>query len=501
MHRYPAGSYFQTHSPAGKRITVMGLGLNGGGEEAVRFFLKRGAFVTATDLKSEAELAKTVRALTDDPALDAARLRFALGGHELADFADADAVIKNPAVKYEGNRFLAAARTVESDLSAFLALSASPIVAVTGSKGKSTTASAIHYGLCRAGFTAFLGGNIATSPLSFLEQTTARTPVVLELSSWQLADLAGRGILRPRVAVITPIMRDHQNWYGSMKSYVADKKVIYAGQDASAWTICAARDLWGDEFAAETPARALRYGAAPLPAGSFGAWLEPDGTGMIRLPDMREPAVAVDALLVHGRHNWLNVLNAALALAALGVPPETCRTVFAEWRGIPHRLEYFREWQPETGYAVRFYNDTTATVPEAAAAAVQAFGKLVHLIAGGTDKSLDFAPLADALKTPDAAFPAASICLLAGSGTDKLIPLLDERGVAYEGPYDSLEGLLRALRTRLLRRLSAARENGETDAQEIVVFSPGATSFGMFQNEFDRGERFEKAVAEIFRER
>ena len=199
-----------------KHITIMGLGLNGGGEAAARFFLQHGAFVIVTDMKSEEQLAPTIERLNGDESLDHSRLTYHLGGHDLADFENADCVIKNPGVKDEGNKYLAAAKAIETDLSIFLRFTDCPIIAVTGSKGISSTVSAIYYGLQQAGFTAFLGGNITVSPLTFFDQVSSDTPVVIEFSSWQLADLRGRGVLKPHIAVITKIVPDHQNWYGRL---------------------------------------------------------------------------------------------------------------------------------------------------------------------------------------------------------------------------------------------------------------------------------------------
>lgn len=204
----------------GLSVTVMGLGLNGGGLASARFFAEHGAKeVIVTDMKIEADLAPSVTELRRYP-----NIRFALGGHWVEDFNRVDVVIKNPGVKLEGNPYLAAARCIETDLSIFLRLSLSKILAVTGSKGKSSTVSALYYGLRQCGIQAFLGGNITVSPLTFLTETRADTPVVLELSSWQLGDLVQCPQLKPKIALITSIMPDHQNWYGSMERYVADKK-------------------------------------------------------------------------------------------------------------------------------------------------------------------------------------------------------------------------------------------------------------------------------------
>lgn len=452
----------------GLKVTVMGLGLNGGGLASARFFASRGALVTVTDGKDEKELAPSVEALSG-----LRNIRLVLGRHEEADFSGADLVIKNPGVKLQGNRYLDLARSIETDVSSFLRLSSAPLLAVTGSKGKSSTVSALHYGLVELGYPAFLGGNITVSPLTFLHETGRDTPVVLELSSWQLADLRGRGLLKPRVAILTPIMPDHQNWYGGMEPYVADKKLIYADMGSDSHLICNRDDEWGPVFARETAAASHWYSSKPLPPSEAGAWLERDGTGLMRRAPDSEPAVILPRQLsVPGSHMRQNLLNAAQAMVLFGADPAKTAEALSSFAGIKHRLEFFHE---ESG--ARWYNDSAATIPEAVAAALDSFEAPVVLLTGGTDKNLDFAPLAEVAHRAD------RILLLAGTGTDKLMPLLRERGIAFDGPYGSLDQLVNAAR--------AASKPGN-----VVLFSPGATSFGMFKNEFDRGDKFRAAVTE-----
>ena len=501
-HVYPRGCFFSSlEDIKGKKITVMGLGLNGGGEASVRFFLSHGACVTVTDMKSREELLPTVEALEKDKSLDHTRLRYVLGEHRLEDFSEADCVIKNPGVRFEGNKFLEAAKAVETDLSIFLNFTKAPVIAVTGSKGKSSTVSAIHYGLCQSGFKAFLGGNITVSPLTFLEETNENTPVVLELSSWQLRDLRGRGVLKPHIALITKIVPDHQNFYGDMDSYVADKCLIFADQTAGDYTILDAETDgyqkessspdksckgWGDFFASKTKATVLRYGTQSLAEGSFGVYKD-----CVRLPEGGEEKI-LGSLLVPGRHNRINVLNAALVLRLMGVNGEKIQTIMGSWKGIPHRLERFHEWKNNKGTEFVFFNDSCATVPEASAAASQSFEKPVILLAGGTDKELDFVPLARTLNGEcGTQFKPRATYLLSGSGTDKLLPLLEERKVPYEGPFDSLGVLLAILKDNI-------EDCSESDSPVPVVFSPGATSFGMFKNEFDRGNQFKELTVKHF---
>ena len=471
---------------AGLSVTIMGLGLNGGGLASARFFAEHGTKeVIVTDMKTEEELAPSVAELRHYP-----NVRFALGGHNIEDFRTADMVIKNPGVKSEGNQYLAAAHCIETDISIFLQLSSAPVLAVTGSKGKSSTVSALYYGLQQCGIPAFLGGNITVSPLTFLTETNSDTPVVLELSSWQLGDLAHCPQLKPKIAIITHIMPDHQNWYGSMERYVADKKIIYRNQDKTDYTVCNYDDGWGKTFAQETAGQVFWYSAHPLPTHLVGAWIAPDGSTWMRLTPGDDRLLLPPRIAVPGAALKQNVMAASLALALYGVNPEKIPAVMQNYGGIPHRLEFFYETDQ-----FKFYNDSAATIPEAAAAAVNSFEKPIILITGGTDKKLDFTALAPELKKAKALF------LLAGTGTDKLIPLLQAQHTPYFGPFQDLSTLLEAVHRECEhtpQSNNTVPQNSHTTTQEIVVFSPGATSFGMFKNEFDRGLRFKEAVRQYW---
>ncbi|MGL4982402.1 MAG: UDP-N-acetylmuramoyl-L-alanine--D-glutamate ligase [Treponemataceae bacterium] len=474
---------------SGKKITLMGLGLNGGGLATLRFFLHHGAIVLITDMKNASDLQSTLDQIKTDTSLDQSRIFYRLGEHIIEDFVSCDVVIKNPGVKFEGNPYLQAAVEnnipIETDISLFLRFTKSPIIAITGSKGKSSSASAIHYGLQQAGCKSFLGGNITVSPLTFLDETTEATPVVLELSSWQLSDLRGRKILKPKIAILTTIIPDHQNWYGNMENYVADKKLIYADQAPQDITICKYHDEWGDVFASQTKATVYRYATRDIfdkKNAVFGGFLDEDRNGFIYDPatDKKNFVLGSD-LLVQGEHMRENLLVAALVMHALGIESEKIAPILAKFSGIQHRLEYFHEYTNAYGAAYRFYNDSAATVPEACVAAINAFKKPI-LICGGTDKNLDFTPFEKEFSQPQ------KIYLLAGSATDKILKVLKNQHFSSFIVFDSLENLLQALK----KDLNELTENAN------IIFSPGATSFGMFQNEFDRGNQFKRLVLEIF---
>jgi len=496
---------------AGMKVTVMGLGLNGGGLESARYLALHGAECTVTDMKDEKALFPSIEKL-ESLSEPHPPFHYVLGRHEIEDFSGADMVIKNPGVRPD-SPYLAAANRIETDISLFLAASPARLTAVTGSKGKSGTASAVHWVLSKAALhndktilagKAFLGGNITISPLSFLDELNEADDVVLELSSWQLGDLKNRicpaawkdrdgsqPLLKPRAAILSAIMADHMDRYGSMEAYVNDKRIVYQGQNGKDVTIASADDSWGRSFLSESPGRTLPYSSQPFsPDGAVtgrigGGWIDPQsGAGMVSIEG--NPVEAVPSqLLVPGRHQKKNFLAAALALLDLGIPIETVRQGLASFPGIEHRLEFFREID-----GIRFYNDTSATIPEAAAAAIEAFAgdekqQTLVLVVGGNDKNLDFSPL---VRSAAARKDPLRIILLAGTGSDKLGPLLKEAGLSFHGPFDNMDT---AARIALESALAMPH------VKRTVILSPGCTSFGLFKNEFDRGRQWKEAVCRL----
>jgi UDP-N-acetylmuramoylalanine--D-glutamate ligase len=459
---------------SGARVTIMGLGIHGGGLASALFFSRRGARVTVTDLRSETVLRPAMDQLREFP------VRYILEKHEEEDFSRADLVIKNPAVP-PASPFLQLAREngvpIETDLSVFFSLSRNPVIAVTGSKGKSTTASAIAFGLARVHPGARLGGNITVSPLSFLDELEAGAPVVLEMSSWQLGDLKGRGILSPAISAFTTILPDHLDRYPGMTEYVADKKAIFQEQEPGQKAVFNLDDPWQAGFPAETRARPYFFSARQLPPGRNGAWHDGQ-TGVARITAGGPPEVILSSAMIPGAHNRQNLLCAGLVLLLYGVPAEGVRDSLALFPGVEHRLEMFLSWK-----GVRFYNDSAATIPQATVAALRAAPGPVVLITGGTDKNIDFSPLTEAVRIPRA------IVLLAGTGTEKIRRILRDAQVPADGPYDSLGDAV-------TRAISRAVEIGSPDGVSIL-FSPACTSFGMFLNEFDRGRKFKEIAAAL----
>ncbi len=455
------------------RVTVMGLGLHGGGLASALFFARHGARVTVTDNRDDPQVFASIL-----PRLEQAGVRTVLGRHDRRDFIQTDLIVKNPAVPASSSFLQTAAehgRRIETDLSVFLQLCSNPLIAVTGSKGKSTSASAIHHALLTGYPHARLGGNITVSPLSFLDEIAPGAPVVLELSSWQLADIRGRGLLAPVVSVVTVILPDHQDRYESMDSYVADKKTIFSTQNPEQYALFNHQDPLQSGFQNETRAQVRYFSAAPLPPGMEGAYLLDRGA-VIRQRTQgktREISLALDPLIPPGAHNRLNLLAAALACRCYGMPAARIAPALRSFPGIEHRLELAGEI-----HGVRYYNDSAATIPQATAAALESLPPPLHLIAGGTDKQLDFHSLLESIHR------AKRIFLLRGSATDKMRALFDQHSIAYEGPFDTLE--------ETVHQAARGARPGTS-----VLFSPGCASFELFLNEFDRGRTFKRLVAQL----
>lgn len=488
---------------AGLRVTVQGLGLHGGGVATARYLARHGALVTATDLRSETVLAPSIQSLEGLP------IRFVLGCHEDRDFSAADLVIKNPAVRRD-NPYLAMARNIHTDISLFLGFYTGPVLGITGSKGKSSTASALHHGLRQIIPGTRLGGNITVSPLAFLDEILGDShtpghapapgapvqslpPVVLELSSFQLGDLPLSSTLFTGLfSGITNIHRDHQDYYGAMEPYVADKELIYQHQPRSARGVFFTSQDWGRSFARRAIARgagdvwAVRENAnssdgqdSPDTAFSGSFYLADRGGrelwGMCH-PRNRAPfAVFSENRRVAGAQQGLNLLFAAAGMEKFGVDPGQILQALDSYPGIEHRMEFCGQV-----HGVDCYNDSAATIPEAVLSAVQSLAAPVHLVTGGTDKNLDFS-----LFSRIGALPA-TISVLDGSAAPGITRALREAGHPYSGPHPDLKSAVTAA-------LDNARQG------EVLIFSPGCASFGMFLNEFDRGRRFKALIADLAR--
>ncbi len=455
-----------------KRITVMGLGLNMGGVGTVQFLADMGAKeIIVTDLKTETELAPSLAKLRHIQII-----RYALGGHQERDFIETDLVIKSPGLPWT-NQFIRIAEEhgipVTLDAGIFFDLCSAPIIGVTGTKGKTTTASLIAHLLEVAGKRVVRVGIGQTSVLGELKKVQEGSVVVFELSSWRLSVLS-RIQKSPLLAVVTNIYPDHLNYYASMDQYIDDKKNIFRFQSTGA-AVLNADNAWTQAMADEAPAGVIWFSKADQ-AAADGFTLVGDRIIEARSGHQEEVAVLTGISLV-GEHSHMNILAAVATSRAFGVASERIQEGLLSFQGVPHRLEFVGEKR-----GVRFYNDSAATIPEATIAALKSFSSPVYLIVGGSDKRLDFRQLAEVLLEQ-----VKGVVFLRGTGTDSLLAEIRHRlmdqGVSIP-EFTVVESMGKAIELSV--------RNAE--AGDIVLLSPGAASFGLFQNEFDRGDQFRDQV-------
>lgn len=447
----------------GKRVLVMGLGLQGSGMAAARYAVQQGAIVRVTDMKAPEVLAPSVEALAGLP------IEFVLGTHRDEDFLWAEMVIRNPGVPLT-SPYLRLARehgaSIEMEIGLFFLACPGRIIGITGTRGKTTTTTLIYNILRDSGVHVVLGGNVAgVETLSLLSQITPETLVVLELSSWQLEGLAPHAI-SPSVAVMTNIYPDHLNTYNGMEDYAAAKANIFRFQHTNDIAIFNYDNPWTRLFGEEAVARTWFTSIAR--GGSFAR----GSTELAPFSFTHTP--------LRGSHNRENILLATTTARLLGVSDTIIASAVERFSGVAHRLE-----EVAMMHGVRYVNDSASTTPVAGRVAVEAFDEPIVLLAGGNTKHL---PLED---WPDAIVQRCrDVVLLAGSGTDELLPALQDAaskqgvGNPVRGVYDNFSAAMDA---------AAAL----TRPGDVLLFSPGFTSFGMFLNEFDRGDTFVASVRKL----
>jgi UDP-N-acetylmuramoylalanine--D-glutamate ligase len=429
---------------AGKRITLMGLGLLGRGVGDAEFLARSGAQVLVTDKKSEAELAPSVEALKKY-----SNITFKLGGHDMKDFTTCDMVVKAAGVRLDSPEIAAACAAgvpvmMSTALFAKYARDAgATIVGVTGTRGKSSVTHMIFHTLKTAGRPTILGGNVRNiSTLAMLPDVHEGDIAVLELDSWQLQGF-GELQLSPQIALFTNLMSDHQDYYKNVDEYFADKANIFNYQRE------------GDSlFVGEGVLRRVKA-------------MKPAATLHVPSPIPNEWS-----LQVVGEHNRENAAFAAAALSVLGLSQEEIKTGLASFVPVEGRLQFVREVN-----GMKIYNDNNATTPEATVAALKALGKNITLIAGGSEKGLPLDELVAEIKKD-----VSQVILLTHEkykGSERLAEIFKREEVAFLGA-DSIENALRAA-------LSLA--HGGT-----ILFSPAFASFGMFKNEYERNDEFLRLV-------
>ncbi len=450
----------------GRAITVMGLGLQGGGVEVARWLARRGARVTVTDLRPESELCESIEALRGE------RVSYALAGHRVDDFSRADLVVANPAVA-PSSPFLAAAREagvpVTTETALFLDACPARLVLVTGTQGKSSTCHLAWSLLREAGFAAVLGGNIGRSLLGELESLTADHVVVLELSSYQLealpaADLLG-GLRTAAIGVVN-VLPDHLERHGTIEAYEGAKRRILELAGPDTWVVLSGEDprvaRWRPERGRVVRLQTSRPSALGLNlcAGRFRL----DTQELGRVDDLRLPGP-------FQRDNTLCALG--LALAA-GAAPEKLARAIPHLSGLEHRLQ---DLGLVRGH--RVWDNGVSTTPDSTLSAVLALGGPLALLIGGQMKRLPLSELVAAARGR-----ARRVIAFGASG-----PALASEFEAADVPAETVADVPAAV----------AHAFAAMGRDEALLFSPACASFDAYRNFRDRARDFRAALAQAAR--
>ncbi|MBI3888827.1 UDP-N-acetylmuramoyl-L-alanine--D-glutamate ligase [Candidatus Nomurabacteria bacterium] len=435
-----------------KKITIMGLGLLGRGIGDAVFLAECGAKLTITDLKTNEQLKESLNKLKKFK-----NIKYVLGEHRLEDFQNCDMVLKAAGVPFDSIYISEAKKhkiPIEMDVSLFAKCAPEiKIIGITGTRGKSMTTALIYEILKQneksLGRKVYLGGNVrglATLPL--LKKVKKGDILVCELDSWQLQGF-GEAKISPHISVFTSFMPDHMNYYkNSLGDYFADKANIFKYQKK--------RDVL-----------IIRSGVKKLIPKNLKS----------KLIMANSKNVSNFKFIVPGEFQRENLACAVEVGKLFKIPAEKIRKAVENFKGLEGRLQYIK-----TVKGVKIYNDNNATTPEATMAGIEALrqdlsGKNIILICGGADKKLDLAGF-----VKDVNKYCKAVVMIPGTGTDKLITNYKLR-IMNEKAKDLKDAVKTAL--------------GLASREDIILFSLAFASFGMFQNEYDRGDQFMKIIKSL----
>lgn len=438
-----------------KKVTVMGIHPEGRGVQDAEFLAICGANVVATDMKEESDLKESVLKLKKYK-----NISLVLGKHRIEDFQNKDLIIRAAGAPLD-SVYLKEARKnkieIKTDETLFLKLAPKiTVVGVTGTRGKSTVTHLIYFILKNAKRRVFIAGNVrGQAALPLLKDVKEGDIVVMELDSWKLQGF-GDAKISPNIAVFTTFYKDHMNYYkGNMRKYFSDKANIFRYQKK------------GDTLIAGKSAKE-----------AIKKYYKGKISGSVKEIGIKDfPKTWKTNLL--GEHNKENIAFAVSACRELGVSESDIKKGVEKFKGVSGRLELVK-----IAKRIKFYNDTTATSPEATIAALRALNsKNVILIAGGADKKLDYKEFAKTVPKY-----VKTLVLFKGEASKKIksqIPYLPAGRINHKSQINIFTDI-----TNMKDALKIAQENAKKG--DIILLSPGAASFGIFKNEFDRGEQFQQ---------
>jgi UDP-N-acetylmuramoylalanine--D-glutamate ligase len=444
-----------------KRVLVVGLGKSG---VASALFMKaHGARVTVSDTKSGDELRNEIPVLLDHG------ITVETGGHGDRTFRGQDLIVVSPGVPVDAPPLVqarAAGESVIGEIELAARFLPGPIVAITGSNGKTTTTALTGEIMTAAGFSALVGGNIGTPAISLADRAQPETVIVLEVSSFQLETIQ---TFQPKVAVVLNVTPDHLDRHRTLEVYVDAKARIFENQQASDFAVLNADDPICVTLAARTRAQVFWFSRQK--EVQRGAWVR-DGNIMFRDASGEREILQVSEIPLKGAHNLENVLAAACACALMGCAPEKIRQAVRDFKAVEHRLEFVASVR-----GVDYYNDSKATNVDATIKALESFPANIHLILGGKDKGSDYAVLNDLLRQR-----VKRVYTIGAAAAKIESQIVSSKNGGPEVVHaETLESAL--------RKASAMAQSGD-----VVLLAPACASFDQFKSYEHRGKVFKEIV-------
>ncbi len=445
---------------SGKKIVIVGLGKSGLG--AANFLHTLGAELTVTDMAPENQLARSLKPFQE------VGIRMELGGHRTETFTGADLIVLSPGVPHTITPVQAAVTRgipVWGEVELASRFIEQPIIAITGTNGKTTTTGLIGAMLSRSGLTPFVGGNIGTPLIEYVMGQHKADLVVAEISSFQL-DTIDR--FCPHVAVLLNITADHLDRYAGMADYAASKARIFTNQGPNDVAVLNAGDDWIRAVTSRIKSQQVYFGDSSPGAGN--ALIRHDKI-LIERTNGGFDAIDLGRTSLVGRHNHENIAAAALAVLAAGGHLEGIQSALNEYAGLSHRLELVGR-----NAGVDYYDDSKATNVDAVVRAVESFKGNLILIMGGRDKGGEYTPLAEPIREK------VKMLIVIGEAANKIEKAL---------------GHLTETRKASAMEEAVAIAHETAVPGDTVLLSPACSSFDMFDSYAHRGDVFRRAVSEI----
>ena len=455
-----------------KNILIVGLGISG--IAAARFAKKKGAFVTVTDMADEKKLGSYA------PMAHKLGVNMELGKHNIETFERSDLIVVSPGVPHTIlpiKRAIAKGIPVLGELELAARYIREPVIAVSGTNGKTTTATLLGSMLESSGFKVFVGGNIGNPLIDYADKRGTADIVVAEVSSFQLDTI---DTFRPHVGVLLNITADHLDRYPDFKSYARSKGRLFENQRQSDIAVLNGSDPIISSVTKDLNARKLlfRHQENSQAKDSENALISQGNPSTpanitIRMKGHQQISFDLSGTNFPGRHNLENAAAASLAAIAVGGTPEGVQSALKNFKGLPHRIEYI-----ETINHVRFFDDSKATNVDAVIRALETFGEPIILIMGGRDKGGDFRKLLEPVRQH------IKKLIVMGEARDNIKSVLED--ICREGAQTAS--------TMQDAVFSAYRVASPGD---IVLLSPGCSSFDMYSSYAERGEDLCRAISNL----